>query len=282
MTHIKTIIILNIISLSAWANFLLPPDIAQGISRSTIGESGGFGIREVEEKRFSEYIRQHWREIAENIESLPMADPGPGRSYTSEKDAFNASAANFGAACEVLPPMEYLDFLEKWLDLYQQEKISDWTLQRQLMGLSQKDNFLDVNWEHPRVKNIATRTKELIPDFQYADSILNGTLADGYLNSKSDDDPLPETLPGIKLKRPWGSVLKKYERMTGKKSPHDPHFDPRPTTRIKGKPSSESGIQDPSESLSFWQWLIGSVVVLISIFGVLRSRLNHGKRARSF
>jgi hypothetical protein len=114
--------------------------------------------------------------------------------------------------------MEYLDFLDQYLIIYSQGKIDDELLQWQLEGFSRKDDFLTVNSKHSRVQALLKRAKELVPKEnakvqRRLDDMLSGEGSDMYMVDKSDDAPPPETLPGIKLRPPFESILSKVMRL---------------------------------------------------------------------
>ncbi len=261
--------------------FEIPEDISQAIATAGMGESGGFGIRDIDEAVFYDYIRANWRQIVENIEVLPLGDPGPGGSFLSEEDAIRASVRRFSAACESLPPMEYLEFLETMIGLYEQERISFKMLERgPFMPAWRKRDFLSVNWEHPRVAAILSKIIELTPPEEEAflsllQSRASGELADSYMYDRSDEDELPETLPGIKLQRPWASLIRQYERITGKKVPHDPKYDgPRPERRGSSSPDAPAGDgEEAPSSRPLWPWLVFAVVTLPAAFLLWKRRM---------
>ncbi len=262
------------------AGYELPDDISEGIAQSRIGESGGFGIRGVEEERFRTYIRENWREIMANIETLPLAKSPPGYSFSSKEIAKEASLQSFAAACEVLPPEEYLECMERFLDLYESGKVSPGPLLNQLMGLEQKADFFDVNWEHPRVQEILQRAKKVSDEpsvAEYADHAAKGQLAENYMNDRADGDPGPQTLPGIKLKRPWGSLIDQYEALTGKKAPYHPEYDPRPDKRTmagtQGRKMESTSENARPVSFPLWPWFaFAGGMVVAAILLVLKRR----------
>lgn len=283
MKFLLTALICFILSQQAYPEHAFPSDITSGFANSELGESGGLFIRGPDRQRFIEYIRSNWKDIVDNIESLP-AEKG---QYDSKNAAFAGSVMVFGAACEDLPPTEYLEFLGKFVELREQNRISYSLFENQLRASSAKQDFLAVNWEHPEVELILARARTLIPNddtvtLKWIDKVSRGDLADNYMTNRSKDAPLPETLPGIKLVRPWASLIEKYEILTGTKIPSDQEFRPRPPKRATGQPKLATQSQEESGSLSKWYWVTGCLVALISIFGVLRSRLNSGKGARSF
>ena len=266
---------------SVYSDFVFPPEIASGISKSRTGESDGLFIHGVDESKFLEYICSNWREIAENIEMLPKAEG----SFSSEQGAFNCAVNTFGAACEWLPAEEYLDFMDKFIDLYEQKRIGYMPFHFQLGASAKKADFLAVNWEHPRVKAIFAKARRLIPPSEEAtlswlDDAASGELADNYMTNKSENSPLPETLPGITFKRPWDSLIKKYERVTGNKVdvPYNSRYNPRPEKNSRAAPPSVSiPGKMVSAFLSPWFWMIaGGLVVFIGIF--LKVRQSTMKR----
>ena len=104
------------------------------------------------------------------------------------------------------------------------------------------------------------------------ESIATGELADNYLPDQGVDLPPPELLPGIRLQRPFASLIGKYEQLTGEKFPHDPKFNPRPTRRGEVVADLEAGA---IQAQAVWPWLAGLMAVLaiaISAWKLRRSR----------
>jgi hypothetical protein len=274
MNKLSFLLMYLLCSQMAHAELSLPPDITAGIRTSQVGESGGFFVRGVDREVFFDYMRKHWREIADDIESLPKAE----RSSASDEVAWNVSVINFGAACEWLPPLEYVDFMDKFLELREQKRIGFLPFQLQMSASCKKQDFLDVNWEHPRVKAIFEKARKLTPSSETAflaslDAAAKGELADNYKTNMAHDAPLPETLPGIKLKRPWASLIKKYEALTGKKLPPDPEWDPRPTKR-GGTQGDLAAIQTESQRNTriVWPWLASGVALLAALSFIWKAR----------
>ncbi len=269
--NVNLLVVNFLITMSfAYGEFKLPLDVKTALAQSKIGENGGFLICGADDKVVKNYIKSNWKVIAENIECLPEVDPGEGYSITLDKDSSLAAVSNFAAACECLPPLEYLDFLDVFLDLYEKKQIPFGPVERNLMGVDQKSDFLSVNYSHPRVQAICEKAISLIPPgevtlIEWVQSIKNGELADNYMQNRPDDDPGPETLPGIKLQRPWASLIKKFELRTGLKAPYDPKFDPRPARR--GDLSAEQTAMIPQKQ-TVWPWLGGLLAMFVIAFSV--------------
>jgi hypothetical protein len=158
-----------------------------------------------------------------------------------------------------------------------------------VLGNDKKDDFLSVNWEYPRVRVILKKVIKLIPTTDEdlrscVEEIASGRLADNYMTDKGDDDPRPETLPGIKLVRPWDSLLKKYERMTGKKveESYDPTFNPRPEKSARIATTSRSDQKFDTATLAthsitdWWPWLVSLLLALPIIYGIRLFRKSSG------
>lgn len=102
------------------------------------------------------------------------------------------------------------------------------------------------------------------------DDQAGGKLADNYMVNSSDDDPLPQTLPGIKLQRPFASGIRKYEAMTGNRVPPDPNFPDHHTTRPSRKGLQELEAAGPgtllAEQVKAWwtrpELLISSIIAV--------------------
>ena len=235
-------------------------------------EMGSFGTTTGDEKKFGGYICKNWRTILEEYDSLLAlkTDSMHGIHYLT-----------IPVACENLDPPEYLDFLDRVLEIHEQKKARGETIgyaDLLFFGQGRKKSFLAVNWENPRVRGILLRAVRLLSDLDpdaanFLQRQANGELADNYMTGEPDNAPLPETLSGIKLKRPWDSLIKKFELITGQKVPHDPKFDPRPSRRDGG--SAQSGEARTSEQTN-WGWLVLGGVLSAIVFSIwkLRGRRN--------
>ena len=264
MRLIRLLVVMVYMLKPAQAELIIPPEIAVGFVQSSIGESGGLYIYEVDEEKFISYIQNNWKAIVKNTKSLPLH---PHEKSNSEISL--SSLCILGAACERLPPLEYLDFLDQMLVLFERSESTRDAIGSVVLGVDKKQDFLAVNWEHPRVQMILAKAKHLIPPsdvdlLSCVDDMASGALADTYRTNISDDVPNPETLPGIKLVRPWDSLIEKYERMTGKKldEPHDPQFNPRPEKRDGTSDSSTPALTNASPSLTKMQWPICGLLLL--------------------
>jgi len=275
-------IVVYFLTTSLLVKGMIPAEISVVIAKQ-FGYSYDENVMSSEDPIFVSYIHKNWRDIADKIEWLPLAvgDRIP------EKVAFNSSVMNFGQTCESLPPLEYLDFFEKMLSLAEEKRISFGAIEFLYMAEDEKDCFFSVNWEHQRVQKILERFRKLIPEEE--ETLLNmvdleskGGLADNYMTNKSGDAPLPETLPGIKLQRPWASLIKKYELMTGKKVdvPYNPHYNPRPE-KVVGNELGGTSIPITTAPiwLNPWFWMIsGGLTFIIGIFAKMRQSLNRKRK----
>lgn len=237
-----------------------------------------------EQKSFVEYVCKNWREIAEDIECLPPLDGVEIKNGVK----FNCSVINFGRACCRLSPTEYVDFFEQVLNLREQKRISFTAFENMYYGSWGKECFWSVNWEHPRVQGIFKRIRKFDPppdaDFlSLMEKQAHGKLADNYMASVSDDEPLPQTLPGIKLQRPFATLIRKYERVTGKKLPSDPDFPEDASSRPERRPGqgdSGSGVEQVVELTTLGKSLLGGILALLAAgiaWGIARWRRKPGK-----
>lgn len=239
-----------------------------------------------EQQPFLDYIAKNWRQITENIECLPPLD--------GEEDEigvkFNCSVVRLGYACGHLAPAEYLDFFEQIVTLYEQKRISYSAFHSVYYGSDEKFSFWSVNWEHPRVQKIFDRIRKFDPppdkDFlSMIEDQASGKLADNYMVNSSDDGPLPQTLPGIKLQRPFASVIRKYEAMTGKRVPADPDFPDHHNTRPSKKSLREADGGDYANSNTSMHssgllyWISILLLTLLGLFVWLKKKAK-GERMR--
>ena len=233
-------------------------EFEKAVKGSFHSDDGYFGTNTGDKAKFTQYICEHWKDIMrEYIPNYHNSD-GPNKTLTIDVIRF---------AAEDLPPLEYLDFLENLLDMEDQGKLPRGNNSLMLDGRNKKSSFLEVNWQYPRVQAILKRAIKLFSNDKVAvaafEATASGKLADNYRNGVSDDAPDPETLPGIKLQRPWGSLIRKYEWLTGKKVPPDPKYDPR--TDRRGHTASV----DPKEQVTagLWPWFaLGGVLIGVVFF----------------
>lgn len=204
-------------------------------------EFGSYGTKVGDEKAFGKFIRSNWRTLVMEVDSLMKnrADGTHGFTYST-----------LALACEDLQGQEYVALLDSLALVLEKKKAAGEPLSNygQLFsGFGAKKNFLSVNYEHPSVRPLLRRLINLFEDVppdgaSVFKAQMNGELADNYLIDSAPGSPLPETLPGIKLKRPFGSLIKRYEQLTGKKVPPDPNFPEEQQTRpSKRNPSTSVG-----------------------------------------
>jgi hypothetical protein len=280
MKNPSVFIIMLLFAAHAGADQNLPADIERAFVKNNPYISRGDAMS-MDDPRFVEYVLKNWRPIAERIEILPEVEG----DIPEKGVAFNVSVIAFSEACEKLPPMEYVDFLDRMLVLYEQRRISELAYEQVILPGLEKQDFLSVNYEHPRVEAILKKALSLLsPEEESLRSCLektaSGALADNYKTDKSDDAPLPETLPGIKLKRPWDSLIKKYERITGKKLPPDPDFPENPGTRPHrrlGKGDAGEVSKRVSEGGGAWDsWKLP--VIALALISVGLGIFKHARR----
>jgi hypothetical protein len=255
-------------------------EFLEAIKGSYGTEMGSFGTTTGDEKKLGEYICANWRSILKEYKSL---------SLIKTDSIHGLHHLIMAYACEELPPFEYLDFLDEMLNVIEQMKVNNEPLDYANLlfyGRGRKDSFLAVNWEHPRVKKILQRAIKFFSEVDPTavdclQSEAKGELAENYMSDRRDGDPLPETLPGIKLIRPWGSLLKKYELFTGKKLPPDPSFPDNSATRAnrRNHTSSQSGDQGAVlvESWSAWIWagIAGAICLTVLAHKLFIGRKRH-------
>ncbi len=262
---------------SGWAKTVLPPDVETAFRRGSQPLPGKPDSSFREQRFFVDYVTKRWREIVNDIECLPPLD-----GVEIEKGVkFNCSVTNLGMACAELSPTEYVDFFEQIIALYEQKRISFTAFENIYYGADQKDSFWSVNWEHPKVQEIFKRILKFDPPLDatfrsMVEDQARGKLADNYMVNLPDDGPLPETLPGIKLQRPFASVIRRYEARTGTRVPPDPNFpdhhDTRPSRRggqnlLAGASASED-IGEEAALPKWWDVLMISAIPGLLLFVV--------------
>ncbi len=258
----------------------LPPEVINGVANDSWGSNFEPALSSRDLKN---YFAKNWRNVAANIELLPTHKIDPKHN----KERLIPIYSTFYESCEILEPDEYVDFIDQMLLLYEQKRVSDLFFEGFLMADFEKQDFLSVNFEHPRVAAFLKKAISLVPPEDESlrsclEDMANGTLADDYMVNRSDDGAKPQTLPGIKLKRPWDSLIRKYERATGKKLPPAPDFPEdaeRPSKRAGHKGESgfddvESSATNHSSGLIYWIGL--PFLALLGVFVWLKKSKRNG------
>ncbi len=274
------------ISLADLGEFVLKPEIAEAFRKRNPYDPPNISKYATGTEPFIAYVLENWREIVDNIECIPMMNQSPVRDITDEV-RLNSSLSVFAGTCQELPPVEYVEFFNKMLNLCDEGRVPFRAIETAYSSLGTKDYFFAVNWEHPEVQKIFAKMKRLIPPEN--DSLLSlvekeekGDLADNYLTNREDDAPLPQTLPGIRLKRPFGSLIRKYERLTGTKVPPDPDFPEEPQIRpskrnpaASGEPEQTLANADADEKSGIpWTLVAAAIAGLLVLMAVAKSALK--------
>lgn len=187
----------------AETDFKLPAEIAELFRHAGTTEYGTVYVGKGKEPNLQlrEYVAGHWLELLDNFESIQTVG---NTSY--------ASIVTLGLLAEDLPPEQYVEFMDHYVDLYSQHRIPDRQFLLQLMGVGRKAYFMTVNAKHPKVRAILKKAQDVVPVDNVAlqsaiASEISGEGDDMYYANKSDDEPPPQTMPGIKLKTPFESLI---------------------------------------------------------------------------
>lgn len=267
-TIIFSILILFSINIS-YAESISREEFDQSVKGSFSSEDGYYGTKSGDKVKFTKYICEHWATLLDEYT--------PNTHNTGNYKTLTLSIICHAA--EELPPMEYLNFLDKLLDMEEQGKLPSGGDSMLLHGSNEKHDFLSVNWEHPRVQKILAKAIKVFSNNRSSVELLKsmaaGELADNYREGVSDDMPDPQTLPGIKLKRPFGSLIRKIELFTGKKVPPDPKYDPRPTRRGGSSADTTATLEEKAPSIfHIWPWLALGIAVLAFASFIWKKRGN--------
>jgi hypothetical protein len=247
----------------------LPENVAEIMSRAGTAEYDGYYPSGETGQPMVDYVKANWSELLDNLKEVPSA----GKSKTS-------AAMLLGRIAEELPPEDYLEFMAKYLDAYEKGDIPTNIVALQIAGSVRKEYFFAVNFEDARAKSIISRAKSLAPeketDFRaYMDELMSGKLADMYLANESDDAPRPETLPGIKLRAPFASLIEKAKRM-GKINDGAQHR-PDKVASDSGTVGVVNSPQNKAES----PWRIWAIAVALALLGVSMWKVIAKRRVSS-
>lgn len=248
------------------AKVLSRDEFLTSLAGGFVTEFGSFGTSTGDEAAFKAYICSNWDDLLKNLDTIPPP-----------KKNKNLLIAIIGVAAEDLPPEEYINFLERYLDLAEANKIPKNQLSMQLGGRAKKNYFLSVNWKHPRVAAIFQRALKLFPDpgEPNHEALLqeaSGKLADNYRTGKSVDTPNPETLSGIELRPPDESF---FERLKKTRSRDEISTQQRAPQAVRNTLSTATGDASPFGS-SRLPWVIAGALLLalIAFAQLIRTKLR--------
>lgn len=241
-----------------------PDDVRPAFTEGGIDEAGNIRLGNANKENTISYVTTHWKELLDQVDNLPVKDP-------NKKSSKRRSIRLLGSLCEFLPPEEYLDFLNRWVGLAENKKIDSELLLGQFMGYGKKRHFVTVNYEESRIQSLLNRSqravsKEEDPEFhEWIDSALVGDMADSYF---MDDEVVPETLPGIKLRDPIAKLMAEArERNRGNQRGSKDAKQPEHLRESKNR--IPSGSEESAKSVSSeTKWSIAGVCTVI-LLGVL-------------
>jgi hypothetical protein len=279
MHNIKILICYFIVTLPmehSMAASMSKQEFDKAVKGSTSFEDGYYDTKTGDKAEFTRYICEHWLSLLESYEPNENNNDPNNKTLTIDLICF---------AAENLPPIQYVDFLDKLLDILEARDFGFDDPSTLFHGRNAKYSFLQVNWEHPRVQAILQRQIKLFANDPIAISALkstaSGKLADSYRTNVPDDAPYPETLPGIKLLPPDGVLLKKIRSMipsfTG-----GPPLSAGPTRQQRERPSHPDDLASTPLSGSYraWPWLtiLGLLGGLITGIWKYRSGSNRTRK----
>ncbi|HEY5811164.1 MAG TPA: hypothetical protein VIT23_00740 [Terrimicrobiaceae bacterium] len=170
--------------------FEMSKEMQRYLDEALVSEDGiPSGVSNTGEFPFGRYLQQHWKAIIDNIETI-----APTRRQQS---ALVASTIFF-------PPSEYLDFVDALWDRYRSKGgvLPETVVNTVLSPSGVRYGFLEVNYQHPKVRRICQTAQKLFPENQplqsYTKDILSGKargMAEDYLSQ--NNRKLPEVI-GVK------------------------------------------------------------------------------------
>lgn len=252
----------------------LTPEAKEAFRKASVGEDGYLYPSGSGRELIIKTVKENWKDLLDHLDDVP-----------SEGGTIRSAARVVGNAAEELPPLEYLDFLEHYLTAYSRGQIDDDILRWQLGGVDRKNYFITVNATHPRVRALLLRTKELVSKnniaFQeYLDEEIAGKRSDMYMANKSDDDLAPETLPGIKLRSPFESLIAKVHRRS--KEPDGSNERKFTASKAKGQPIN-STTSDWGSGRTDWKTWTLTAALLALLFAVWKFAFKkHAFRKRNY
>lgn len=241
----------------------------EAVKGSSSCEDGFYDTKTGDKGQFTRYICEHWLSLLESYEPNENNNDPNNKTLTIDLICF---------AAENLSPMQYLDFLDKLLDILEARDFGFDDASTLFHGRNAKHSFLQVNWEHPRVQAILQRQIKLFANNPVTISALkstaSGELADNYRTNVSDDAPYPETLPGIKLLPPDGALLRRIRSVIPGFTP-GPLLPAGPTRQQRERPSHPGDHALPAVVASYgvWPWL--------AVFGMLGGLIIGIRKYRS-
>lgn len=262
-----------LLSLPTLAALDLPPQVAEAFRNVSVGEEGYLASSNGGRELILEYVKKDWKELLDGLEGVP-----------SPSGTVGAAAMIVGLAAEELPPLDYLDFLDHYLIIYSRGIVGDESLRMQLGGMDRKNHFISVNYEHPRVRALLLRAKELVPkdnaEFQeYLDEQLAGKLSDMYSSGAEDARP-PETLPGIKLRAPFESLMEKAKRLGMLKDESEGTRLPKREINGQSDPEKGGAFGGSVSPRGIWGAVAALAILVFALWkGFFKSRFAEGRRS---
>jgi uncharacterized protein (DUF1015 family) len=118
----------------------LPIEVVNAIANDSWGQKLNPSLTRQE---LGSYFTKNWRSIAANIEALPLSK----YDTVYKKKVPISSHSLFFESCEALEPVEYVEFVDGMVGLYEQKRISANGFELLLLPEGEKQSFLSVNYE---------------------------------------------------------------------------------------------------------------------------------------
>jgi hypothetical protein len=125
------------------------------LNNATISEDGyvSFGTHWTEAEKMDSEVKEFYKN------SWPLLLENFSKSAPSERDQYHMIAI-----AELLEPEDYLNFLKGFLTQLEAGSINEKIIKKALRPMGIKDQFLQINYDHPKVREICQRAKKFLVD----------------------------------------------------------------------------------------------------------------------
>jgi hypothetical protein len=160
---------------------VLPPEVVRAFGIVDFWEYGMRDDQRAPDRALIQYVRAgNWRWMAAHLVALRKQTKQTNPEFLLQ------------AACQWLPPQEYADFLEIWVQLYEKHAIPENLLYEAVGGYRGKGYFVDVNSDDPQIRRILKRLVVILPEDQANprtgwQETLDGKASDGWWGEQMSD-----------------------------------------------------------------------------------------------
>lgn len=251
ITRLLTAFAITSLNLTSLAK-IIPDNLKQIIAKAELGESGGLefpgAVDAAEANKLRDALYAWFRLSRQDV----LLNYSTLISNHKEQNIW----IEIG---EMLPPDEYLDYLNQMLDGFAGGRIPLEAVETAFLGRSQKDGFLPYNYDTPSVQSLYTKAMSIIPPTSQIMAVLkdgkDGKLKkSAIMNREMSRRPLPD----------------RVDAGTSTQSINTPTATPQPSIVAQVKPPETKPIASTPtvEPTSSTPWSV-IVVLIVAAMGLL-------------